>query len=305
MQVKEFTLVEAPIYQGQRHFGTALGPAFLKQNLLDQNFHFISRAVSAKQSRRQLNTEAYRELAKICKEEYLKENLLFIVGGDHSLAYGSIQGLLACKPDLKVLWIDAHGDINTRESSLTGAFHGMPLAFLMGADEFGQGFQKKNYLKPENLIYFGVRDLDAAEKSFLVENKIKHYSAADIQEKGLYEVIREIEEMVEGSDLHISVDSDAFDPAIAPSTGVPVAHGLNEKQVYELVQRVCEIASVKSFEYVELNPQIFVQPEDVFKTAQIGINLFNEVLNQFNKKEKVYGRYDDRKRDAAVSEILF
>lgn len=303
MNELEFTLIEAPIYQGQNLFGTSLGPAFIRQRLLDQGFNFKIQSIQSSQSQYSLNLNAYTQLNEICKNEYKKDKPLFIVGGDHSLSYGSIGGLLEINPNLKVLWVDAHGDINTRKTSATGSFHGMPLAFLMGADEFSDNKKNNYYLKPENLIYFGVRDLDIPEKKFLVENNITYFSMEHIQQQGLPYVIDKIDQLTRGSELHVSVDSDGFDPRFAPSTGVPVADGLTEAQVMLLLQQIGENTEIKSFEFVELNPQIFSSVQDVFNTAQIGINLFKQILQQFNQKARDYGQHD-RKRYSAGAEVF-
>lgn len=118
-----FSFIEAPIYQGQKYFGVSLGPAFLRQVLLDQGHKFSTYPLAFQQSQLQINLNAYEELSYTVEREYRRQRKVFIAGGDHSLALGSVQGLLRCNPNLKVIWVDAHGDINTRESSVTGAFH--------------------------------------------------------------------------------------------------------------------------------------------------------------------------------------
>lgn len=305
MTEAEFTFIEAPFYQGQSHFGTCLGPAFLRQCLIDQNFNFDILSVRAEQNK-SIVLDGYEELSYLVEREARRNKMFFVAGGDHSLALGSVQGLLRTEPDLKVIWVDAHGDINTRKSSLTGAFHGMPLSFLTGADDLRRPEWFTQYLKPENLIYFGVRDLDRAEKIFLEDNKIPYYTADRIQADGTSSVINEVLKQTAGSKVYLSVDSDAFDPSVAPSTGVRVGHGLNFECVRLLVQQVADACDVAGFEFVELNPQIFQSPQDVFQTAQIGIDLFKIVLEQFNKKQnkgELHG-FNDRQCYSAESDLL-
>ncbi len=294
----EFTLIQAPIHQGQKKLGVSLGPVFMQQSLLSQNFQFKNLVVNEEQSSQKINMKPYQSLCEIVARESLSEKPLFIVGGDHSLSLGSIQGLLQVNPNLKVIWVDAHGDINTRQTSVTGAFHGMPLAFLLGYDQMPEQTWLSTFLKPENLIYFGIRDLDPAEKHFLNLNNICHYSMGDIQELGLSQVIEQIKQLVSGAQVHFSIDSDAFDPTIAPSTGVRVANGLSFESVQLLIQNVLKVASVKSCDYVELNPQISDQASDVEKTAQIGIDLFNVILQLDKEKEHEHG-FNDRKCHSA------
>lgn len=303
----KFTLIEAPIYQGQNHFGVCLGPAFLNQTMRDLGFEFEVKRVQSKQSRSDLQLKPYSELAYLVEVSVLEKDPIFIVGGDHSLSFGSVNGLLRTNPNLKVIWVDAHGDINTRKSSLTGAFHGMPLSFLLGLDSFSEDFHHdsvmNSYLKPQNLIYFGVRDLDEAEKMFLEVNKIQHFSMEKIQELGLQSVIELIKKDVEGHQVHFSIDADAFDPVFAPATGVPVMNGLNYQSVYYLLDQVMTVSEVRSMDFVELNPQIFQQPEDVLKTAQIGIDLFQRILEGHSNRGEIY-EYSSRKCDQSRPDLI-
>jgi arginase len=290
MVKNSFSFIEAPVYQGQKHFGVSLGPAFIRQCLLDQKFNFKSYSVNSAQNQMHPDFEIYEELSYIVEREVRRNNLSFIAGGDHSLSIGSLQGVLRAEPNVKVLWVDAHGDINTRKSSQTGSYHGMPLAFLLGEDQKQNQDWFSERLKPENLIYYGVRDLDKAEKNFLDKKKIVYYTSADVQ-KDSKKVIKQISQQISNSKLHLSVDSDAFDPLVAPSTGVPVINGLNFFHVQNLIVELAQKNHILSYEYVELNPQIFSKTQDVFATAQIGINLFSEILTQ-QQKESFNGSND-------------
>lgn len=283
-----FSFIEAPVYQGQKHFGVSLGPAFIRQRLIDQQYNFKTHSVVNQQSQSSPTMGVYEELSYFVEREIRRKQPLFIAGGDHSLSIGSVQGVLRAEPDAKVLWVDAHGDINTKQSSLTGAIHGMPLAFLTGEENLNEEWFSE-YLKPENLIYFGVRDLDKAEKLFLDKKKITYFSSADVHTH-VTQVINEICGQFKNSKIHLSIDADAFDPTLAPSTGVPVQNGLNYQQVKQLIIALGKSSEIISYEYVELNPQLFSNAEDVFSTAQIGIDLFTEVLKQ--QKESVYGSHD-------------
>lgn len=297
-----FSYIEAPVYQGQKNFGTALGPSYIKQCLLDQGFQFKAFSPLVAQSQKQVPFAIYEELSWLVEREYRRGRPLFVAGGDHSLSIGSVQGLLRCEPDLKVIWVDAHGDVNTKASSLTGSYHGMPLAFLLGAEKDSQQSWFQENLKPENLIYFGVRDLDRAEKDYLDQQGITYYTASQIQDDA-GEIIRSIADQVRGAKVHLSVDCDAFDPEIAPSTGVPVPQGLNYQVVKKLIQHIQVSSDIVSYEYVELNPQIFSDVQDVADTAQIGINLFQEVLSGYSFKGGMLG-FNDRSVDAKGESLL-
>ena len=295
---KNFSFIEAPVYQGQSHYGVSLGPSFIRQMLLDQNYHFRSLLAQESQSKKKICPGIYEEVSYLVERELRRRQLVFIAGGDHSLSIGSIQGLLRCHPNAKVLWVDAHGDVNTTQTSLTKSFHGMPLAFLLGLDPyFNESGWFDVHLKPENLIYFGLRDLDEAEKQHLEQLNIQHYSAKDIHENSIDEIIQKIKCDVKDQILHLSIDADAFDPTLAPSTGVPVNDGLTFGTVEKLVKNLLDVAEVKSIEYVEVNPQIYNVVDDVFKTAQIGIDLFKLVLEK-HKQQEVFHGFDDRFGDS-------
>lgn len=296
MDKKNFSFIEAPIYQGQKHFGVSLGPGFLRQVLVDQNFYFNFFPLLARQSATQVLPSIYEELSYLTERESRRGRLAFVAGGDHSLSIGSIQGLLRSNTNLKVLWIDAHGDVNTTSTSMTKSFHGMPLSFLLGIDPFflsSDWFEER--LKPANLIYVGLRDLETAEKIFLDRFQIQYYSAEQFRAHP-QKIVKEIQNSLKGYQVHISLDSDAFDPSIAPSTGVPVQEGLRFSDVENLVENVLSVAEVNSFEYAELNPQIFKNPQDVFQTAQLGIDIFKIILERHQQKHQhpggSYSSYD-------------
>ncbi|AGH96387.1 arginase family protein [Pseudobdellovibrio exovorus] len=287
-----FSYIEAPVYQGQKNFGTALGPAFLRQSLLDQGFQFNTYSVQVSQSQKHMPFSIYEELSWLTERELRRANPIFIAGGDHSLSIGSVQGLLRAEPDLKVIWVDAHGDVNTRASSMTGSYHGMPLAYLLGAENADHLPWFTERLKPQNLIYFGVRDLDQAEQEYLDQQGITYYTAEQIH-KTPETIIQKVSCAVKGAKVHFSVDCDGFDPMIAPSTGVPVAQGLQYQVVRDLICQVQSQSQIVSYEYVELNPQIFQQAHDVMATAQIGIELFKEILNGYKTQGAIHG-FNDR-----------
>ena len=289
----DFSFIEAPVYQGQKHFGVSLGPEYIQRLLRFKNYQFEGYTACGEQNQQIVIHEFYENLSYLVEREIRRKRLLFIAGGDHSLSIGSLQGLLRYRPNLKVLWIDAHADINTRESSLTHSFHGMPLSFLIGVDPLydnQEWFQER--LKPENLIYFGLRDLDLAEKQILEKYRIQHYTMADLSRTSRSEVLKSITSSLQGCDIHISLDADGFDPSIAPSTGVPVDEGLQFNDVQSLIAEVTQVAQVLSFEFVELNPQIYQHSNDVMKTPELGVDIFDLILKNHLAKKKSQSKHD-------------
>ena len=184
----------------------------------------------------------------------LKKKLFNInFGGDHSIAVSTIQPMLNYyKKDLLVIWIDAHADINTYNSSTTKNKHGMPLSALTGQMENWYPVKQNNYTLPyNNLIYIGIRDLDSYEEKIINENNIVSFPTCC----GKYNkhIINTIQQHP-AKYIHISCDIDSMDPSIMPSTGTPVINGLSVTNVCNII-KLCKPRLV-SFDLVEFNPFI-------------------------------------------------
>ena len=157
------------------------------------------------------------------------------IGGDHSMAIASVADSLRKYDNLKVIWIDAHPDINTRESSATQNYHGMPLSFLTGLDkypEFDSHIARK--LDLSNLVYIGIRDIDSIELEFINRYNIKYYTVRETTENK-EQIIRELDYWIADSPIHISWDVDSLDPEVVDSTGTPVAGGLDLSTAQKLL----------------------------------------------------------------------
>ena len=150
------------------------------------------------------------------------------IGGDHSMAIASLADSLQRYDDLKVIWIDAHPDINTRKSSSTQNYHGMPLAFLSGLDVYPELDYLSTIKKLDltNLVYIGIRDIDGEEQKFIENHNIKYYSVSETLEN-TSNVISILENWIADSQIHISFDVDSLDPEVLDSTGTPVPGGID------------------------------------------------------------------------------
>lgn len=172
-----------------------------------------------------------------------------IIGGDHSLAIASVAASLnVFKNDLKVVWFDAHADINTIESSPTGNLHGMPLSYLTGLTLNRFNFLRQ-YLSFQNLFYIGIRDLDPFEVETIQKNNIKFQSCSDFN-------VGKLLEWIGNSPVHLSFDVDCLDPQYISCTGTPVSEGLELPSVLEaltILQEKCHIVQV---DLVELNLEL-------------------------------------------------
>jgi arginase len=202
----------------------------------------------------------------------LKKGLFNVnFGGDHSIAVSTIQPMLDhYKNDLLVIWIDAHADINTFDSSITKNVHGMPLAALTGLMPHWYGVKKSRFILPtQNLLYIGIRDLDPFEETIIKNKQIKYFKSFD---KNVIETINNNPAKY----IHISCDIDGLDPKFTPSTGTAVNNGLQVKNVNKIIN--ISKSRLVSFDLVEFNPLIG-KKRDVKKTLltinKILDNLFN------------------------------
>lgn len=148
------------------------------------------------------------------------------IGGDHSMSIATVASSLNNHENLKVLWIDAHPDINTYKASNTKNYHGMPLSFLTGLDRDKRNFPFiKNHLNFDNLLYIGIRDIDDFEREAINRYNIKYIKVEDL-EKDIYKCIKEINNFIKNDPIHISFDVDSMDMSVIYSTGTPVKNGI-------------------------------------------------------------------------------
>jgi len=209
----------------------------------------------------------YRDGYKIVHDG-IRQGLFNInLGGDHSIAASTVQPMLDhYKHDILVIWIDAHADINTFESSHTKNMHGMPLASLTGLMDHWYKVKKTRFILPfNNLLYIGIRDLDEFEDELIHKKEIPYYNVFDQQ------VIERIKEHP-AKYIHISCDIDSLDPAFAPSTGTTAPNGLRVKNIIKIIKASKD--RLVSFDLVEFNPLIG-NKRDVKETL---LNI-NKILN--------------------------
>jgi arginase len=178
------------------------------------------------------------------------------VGGDHTLAIGSIGGATHDEP-AGLLWIDAHGDFNTPQTTLTGNIHGMTLAVLMGDGypelvDVGRPGAK---LAAEDVVMIGIRDLDPGEKDRLKESGITVYTMRDIDERGMGVITREALERLEHRErLHISLDMDAIDPQVGPGVGTVSPGGITYREAQLMMEIIADSHRCSALDIVEINP---------------------------------------------------
>ena len=200
-------------------------------------------------------------LSKATSEIVKKGNFPLTLGGDHSIAVGSISGISQHYENLGVIWYDAHGDLNVPEESPSGNVHGMPLRILAGdgPDELVNINDFTPKVKPGNIVLIGMRDLDEGERKYIKDKNIKTFTMADIDRFGIQEVIERSLEYLKSRNidgLHFSLDVDALDPAETPGTGTRVMGGLSYRESHFALELLNESKLVTSMDIVEVNPLI-------------------------------------------------
>jgi arginase len=180
-----------------------------------------------------------------------------VLGGDHSIALGTLGGLASVYGAGGVIWLDAHGDLNTPATSPSGNVHGMPLAAALGRDveSFGSEVWPLPAVLPEHVVLLGVRSLDEGERSFVRESGLGVYTMSELDRRGIEPVMREALERVKGAAfVHVSLDMDVVDPEMTPGVGTPVRGGLSYREAHLALELVAESELMTSLEIVEVNP---------------------------------------------------
>lgn len=249
------------------------------------------------------NIKHVEVIGKFSEQLYLKvdsamkkKNFVLNVGGDHSVAFSSIIGSLQNYQNLRVVWIDAHGDINIPETSPSKNYHGMPLAHVLGfftkRVPFFEWAEKLKFLKPENVVILGLRDIDEYEKIILKTCNINYYTMFDIEKNGIYKTICDGLKVIDNNDnfpIHVSLDIDSIDSEYAPATGTIAKGGLTYREIHLLLKVLADTKRVVAMDLVEYNPNLDVEEKSVHgdslgistnakKTAKLCLELVARIL---------------------------
>jgi arginase len=211
--------------------------------------------------------------------------IAIVLGGDHSVAVGTVAGVAAFYQKqghrIGLIWIDAHSDINTPDSSPTGNVHGMPLAAIMGLGppELANIFNFHPKVNSENCVLVGVRDVDAIEKENIRKAGVEVFTMRDIDERGMRAVMEEALRLAGRgtAGYHVSLDMDWIDPEDAPGVGTPVRGGATYREAHLAMEIIADHGRMLSFEIVEVNPVI----DEHNRTADLAVEL---TLSAFGKK---------------------
>ena len=202
-----------------------------------------------------------------------------MLGGDHSVALGTLGGLARARGAGGVLWLDAHGDLNTPETSPTGNVHGMPLAAALGLTDgaLRERMWTLPAVEPSRVALVGLRSLDQRERERIRELGIRAYTMSDIDRIGIERAIREsLDSDRRPGFVHVSLDMDALDPEVAPGVGTPVRGGLSYREAHLALELVAESGLAGSFEVVEVNPIL----DRANATAALAVELVASALGK-------------------------
>ncbi len=298
---RKVTLIGAPLGLGGGHPGTSLGPIALRMAGIESRIRALGLDVEDfgdvpapylggpqdqdPHARTLGSILAHCErLRDVVREVVLAQRLPLVVGGDHAIACGTIAGTVsafqASGKKLGLIWFDAHGDMNTPETSPTGNVHGMPLAACLG---YGPAALTKlaghvPMLDVKNCALVGVHELDRREKDRIRATGLRCYTMREIDMMGMQRVIEEaIEIACDGTDgFHLSFDVDGCDASIAPGTGTIVPGGANLREAHLIMENVADTGKLASLELTEVNPILDVRNQ----TAELAVGLIESALGK-------------------------
>lgn len=296
--IDHISIIGVPMDLGQNRRGVDMGPSAMRyagvvERLENLKYHVYDRGdiviphVNSKHEDNESNlrnlTEVVRgneQLAIMVDQEISNGCFPLILGGDHSIAIGSLAGVAKHYQNLGVIWYDAHGDLNSAETSPSGNIHGMSLAVSLGIGHTRLtnilGDQPK--VKPAHIVIIGARSLDPGERELIQEKGIKVYTMHEIDRIGMTKVMEEaIEYLKQRTDgVHLSLDLDGLDPSEAPGVGTPVIGGLSYRESHLAMEMLAESDMITSAEFVEVNPIL----DDQNKTAEIAVGLMGSLFGE-------------------------
>ncbi len=299
---KKIRVIGVPLDLGQSRRGVDMGPSAVRVSGLEARLEALGHvvedagniAVALPEQKKEGDPHAkyLKEITATCTKhaELVMKTLEagktpIVLGGDHSVAAGTVAGIAGfyAKQGQKIglVWIDAHSDINTPDSSPSGNVHGMPLAAIMGLgpSELGNIMGPPPKIAPENCVLVGIRDVDAIEKENIKRAGVEVFTMRDIDERGMRAVIEEALRMAGRgtAGYHVSLDMDWIDPEDAPGVGTPVRGGATYREAHLAMEIIADHARMLGFEIVEVNPVI----DEHNRTADLAVEL---ALSAFGKK---------------------
>jgi len=291
-------IIGAPFEKGQKKAGAAQGPSSLRESGLATHLEDIGCDIkdygdiqynhvknegvfNGGNVKNAEHVIGFNKLLSDKVSEIIKDGrLCFTLGGDHSIGVGTVHGQLKTHPDTSLLWVDAHADINTPATSVSGNAHGMPVSFhikeLVEYHPELPGFEWHSpMLSAKHIAFIGLRDVDPMERLIIEKLGICALSMEEVHEMGMKEAVRYALSHIDSENkryLHVSFDIDALDPSEAPSTGTPVRGGLTLREGMDLLRNVNRTGRLSAVDLVEVNPLIG-SPRDQQRTLDAARHL--------------------------------
>ena len=271
-------IIGAPVHTGASQPGCIMGPDAICTAGLIETLHALGHSIRydgnlriGKTAKIHHNNQALKNLAEMVEWTNLLSNETYsarqknqfpiTLGGDHSIAAGSVSGLAKAAAEkgqpFFVLWLDAHPDFHDLESTESGNLHGVPVAYFTGAEGFSPYFPPpKALVKPGNVCMMGIRSVDLAERERLSNSKVRVHDMRSIDQNGIAGPLRSFLDRVKAAEgtLHVSLDVDFLDPGIAPGVGTTVPGGATFREAHLVMEMLCDSGLVSSLDLVELNP---------------------------------------------------
>jgi arginase len=271
---REITVIGATVDLGQERRGVDMGPSAIRYAGLDERLtglgyvvrdrgnvtSVVQEAVALEDPRARFLPqimETCGRLARLVADATREGSIPLVLGGDHSVALGTLGGLASVHGAGGLIWIDAHADANTPDSSPSGNVHGMSLAASLGLA--GEGFVSDAWplpaVDPKRVALIGIRELDEREPALLRDAGVRVFTMSEVDRIGIERAVRESLDRVAGAGfVHLSLDMDALDPEVAPGVGTPVRGGLTYREAHLALELAAESGLVGSLEVVEVNP---------------------------------------------------
>lgn len=228
--------------------------------------------------------ESCRRIAEQVATAARTGDFVLTLGGDHSIAMGTIPGILAARPNTALIWVDAHGDFNTPETSPSGNLHGMPLAMVLGYTRGVPGFDwlDSNVLQalpPNRVALVGIRSLDKDERTLLKEAGVHVFTMSDVDRYGIANVMERAFAAINSDgtrNYHVSFDIDSLDPSEAPGTGTLVKGGLTYREAHTILEMLAATSRLSSMDLAEINPEL----DQNGQTTALGVELVSSALGK-------------------------
>jgi arginase len=286
---REIAVIGAALDLGQGRRGVDMGPSAMRYAGLEDRLTSLGYAVrdhgnvetavpeatALRDERARFLPEIKETCARIAAKVVEESNAgarPLVLGGDHSVALGTLGGLAVAHGVGGVVWIDAHADVNTPETSPSGNVHGMPLAAALGlaGPEFDSDAWLLPALDPRRVVLLGLRQADSGERKLLHEAGVRVFTMSEIDRIGVERAVREAIDRVAGPGfVHVSLDMDALDPEVAPGVGTPVRGGLTYREAHLALELVAESGLAGSLEVVEVNPILDRENTTAFTAVEL------------------------------------